>query len=455
MKRFRILALIGTVLCLLTLPFLIGDPNTVTAAVDALLLTGAAVTWNIFSGYTGYISLGNTTYYGIGAYVLALLCQDWHIPGGFGPFLLLPIAGLVAGAFSVPLGWIALRTRRFTFMVITIAIFFIFQSLAYNLRGLTGGSEGVFLPIPDWSSDLFNLPFYFVASALLMLVTFVSWWVRHSKYGLALLAIRDDEDWARALGNPTGWYKLGAYVLSATFTGIVGAIAIYFMGFINPSIAFDQGFDLTIVTVTFLGGIGTLTGPIVGGLLLVPFQTFLIQQYGAVATGFDHILFGGVLLVVILLLPEGIVPSLRKRWQVWKTSRTGQTKVQVKEILIPSFGTNSIDASVRRDFVDVKGTGEQNVPLLQVSNKIDRAILPIPSRQSAMLHPPVIVTQKVKAQRLEPLSTRESMIKEEPVSLTPVTSWRCPFCRKPFLLNGNTCYCPRCGYTRPLTEAIS
>src|SRR2546425_5297754 len=154
MKRFRTLALIATVLCLLILPILIGDSTTISMAADVLLLIGAAVAWNVFSGYTGYISLGNATYYGIGAYVLALACQVWHIPGGFGPFLLLPLAGLVAGVFSVPLGWIALRTRRFTFMVITIAIFFIFQSLAYNMRGLSGGSEGIFLPIPDWSSDL-------------------------------------------------------------------------------------------------------------------------------------------------------------------------------------------------------------------------------------------------------------------------------------------------------------
>jgi branched-chain amino acid transport system permease protein len=457
MKRFRPLVLIGTVLCLLTLPILIGDPNTVTMAVDVLLLTGAAVAWNIFSGYTGYISLGNATYYGIGAYVLALVCQDWHISDGYASFLLLPFAGLVAGAFAVPLGWIALRTRRYTFMVITIAIFFIFQSLAYNLRGLTGGSEGIFLPIPGWSSDLFNLLFYFVASTFLVLVTLVSWWIRHSKYGLVLLAIRDDEDRVRGLGVPTGQYKLGSYVLSAAFTGIVGAIAIYFMGLINPSIAFDQGFDLTIVTVSFLGGIGTVMGPIIGGLLLVPIQTFFIQQYGALATGFDQMLFGGGLLVVILLLPEGIVPSLHKRWKVWEASRT-RMQTLVRGTLSSSFAVIPIDASERSDVVDVvdvKGTIEQNMPVERMSNKIDWVIPSIPARQSVMLHPPMIVSQRVKAQRLVPISTSESMIKQEPVVFIPVTSWRCPFCRRPFLLKDNTCYCPRCSYTRSLTQGIS
>lgn len=454
MKHFRTLVLITFVLCLLALPIIIGDPTTVSMAVDVLLLTGAAVAWNIFSGYTGYISLGNATYYGIGAYVLALAYQDWHIPAGYGPFLLLPLAGLVAGAFSVPLGWIALRTRRYTFMVITIAIFFIFQSLAYNLQGLTGGSEGIFLPIPDWSSNLFNLPFYFVAGTFVLFVTLVSWWIRQSKYGLVLLAINDDEDRVRGLGVPTGWYKLGAYVLSAALTGIVGAIAIYFVGFINPSSAFDQGFDLTIVTVSFLGGIGTLIGPIVGGLLFVPIQQFLVQQFGVLSTGFVQILFGGILLVVILFLPEGIVPSLQKRWQMWKALRT-RMKTPVIGTLTPTFATISIGASERHAVVDVEETREQDEPIDRASNKIDWYIPPIPGRQSVMLHQSMIVSQKVKALRLIPLSPHESLATQGQIATPPAVSWRCPSCRRPLLLKGSICYCPRCGFMRSLTESIS
>lgn len=452
MKHFRTLALIATVLCLLAFPLLIGDQTTASMAVDVLLLTGAAVAWTIFSGYTGYISLGHATYYGLGAYVLALACRNWHIPGGYAPFLLLPLAGLVAGAFAIPLGWVALRTRRHTFMVITIAIFFIFQLLAYNLHGLTGGSQGIFLPIPDWSSDLFNLPFYYVASTFLLLVTLVSWWVRHSQYGLVLLAIRDDEDRARGLGVRTGRHKLGAYVLSAALTGIVGALAIYFIGFTNPSNAFDQGFDLTVVTASFLGGAGTVMGPIVGGLLLVPIQTYLIQQYGVVAIGLDQVLFGGFLLVVILLLPEGVVPSLRKRWHVWQASRT---RIQATETLSPSLAAISVVASEHLDFVDVKGTREQTVPMDRSFNKIAWAIPPIPDEQPVMMHPPMGMSQKVKAQRLVPLSPHESMATQGQVAAAPVISWRCLSCRRPFLLRGNICYCPRCGFTRPLTEGIS
>src|SRR5437667_2924957 len=106
-----------------------------TIAVFTLIGAIAVVGWNIFSGYTGYISLGHSVFYGFGAYTFGLASRDWHISGGWESFLLLPLTGLVAGAFALPLGWISLRTQRYTFIVISIAWVFIFQLLAYNLKG--------------------------------------------------------------------------------------------------------------------------------------------------------------------------------------------------------------------------------------------------------------------------------------------------------------------------------
>ncbi|HYX48358.1 MAG TPA: branched-chain amino acid ABC transporter permease, partial [Ktedonobacteraceae bacterium] len=336
--------------------------------------------------------------------------------------------------------------------VITIAIFFIFQSLAYNLRDLTGGSEGIFLPIPDWSSNLFNLPFYFLASIFVLLVTLLSWWIRQSKFGLVLLALRDDEDRVLGLGVPAGHYKLGAYVLSATLTGMIGALAIYFVGFVNPSTAFDQGFDLVIVTISFVGGVGTVLGPIVGGLLLEPIQTVLVQQYGVGLHGVNQVLFGGLLLLGILLLPEGIVPSLRKRWMAWLTSHF-KLQSQVLKTQVPSFSTTPTNVSVPVELVD-----EKNVKGLAVTSERSAKVVfttpHIPGRQSVIVQPSMLVSQKMKAQRLVAFSPQESVPIQEPIKSIPVISWRCPFCHKPFLLRGNTCYCPRCSYTRPLSDVM-
>ena len=158
MKIIKMAGLLVLLLFVIVFPMLFSNPAVTTIAVFTLMFAAATTGWNIFSGYSGYIALGHGAYFGLGAYTLAIMCQRWNIPGGYFPFLLVPVAGLVAAAFSVVLGWIALRVRRHTFVVITIAMFFILQLLAYNLKGLTNGSTGLGLPIPtDWSGDFFNI----------------------------------------------------------------------------------------------------------------------------------------------------------------------------------------------------------------------------------------------------------------------------------------------------------
>lgn len=321
MKQVRISTLLLLLLLLFAcaFPLLFPNPAVTSIAVFTLLSAASTTGWNIFSGYTGYISLGHATFFGMGAYTLAIVCQDWNIQGGPIPFLLLPLSGLVACACAVPAGWIALRVRGNTFVIITIALFFSFQLLASNLHSVTNGSVGMNLPAPTWNGDGFNTPFYAVSLALLLLALGVSWWVRTSKYGLGLLAIRDDEDRARSLGVRTGAFKLGAYVLSALFAGIAGGIYAYFVGSIYPQFAFDPTFDVAITLMAFLGGLGTLWGPVVGALLVVPLQQSLTLQFGA--NGLDQIVYGLLFLFILLVLPEGIVPSLQQRWVKWMAQR--------------------------------------------------------------------------------------------------------------------------------------
>jgi branched-chain amino acid transport system permease protein len=320
MKKVGVFGLLALLAMALVFPLVIPDPTIASMAVFTLLFAAAATGWNIFSGYTGYISLGHASFYGLGAYTLALACRVWHVPGGYLPFLFFPLAGLVAGVGAIPLGWIALSTRRHVFVVVTIALLFILQLLAYNLKPLTNGSAGLYLPNPPWSEDIFYLPFYYVALFLALLALGVSWWVRHSKFGLGLLAIRDDEDRALSLGVKTEVYKLGAYILSAVITGMAGAFYAYFTGVVYPQFTFDPVYDISVALMTFLGGFGTLLGPIIGALLLEPAQQYITIQFGS--NGMDLVLYGGLFLIIIYLLPDGIVPTLRRRWTMWTESRS-------------------------------------------------------------------------------------------------------------------------------------
>jgi branched-chain amino acid transport system permease protein len=328
--RLQGIGLVLLVVAAIVLPWVFTDPTITNIACFSVIFAVSATSWNIFSGYTGYTALGHVAFFGTGAYALALMCQDWNIPGGYIPFLLLPLCGLIAAVVSLLFGAIALRARSHAFVVITIAIFFIFQLLAYDLRGLTYGSIGISLPIPPWTGNSYYPPFYYVGLSILLIAVATSWWIRNSKYGLGLLAIRDDEDRARGLGVKTGPSKLTAFVISAFFVGMAGGLWAYFIGSVAPASAFNTIYNVAFALMTFLGGAGILAGPILGALILEPTQLYLTilvqqQQYPALAQlqgGLNLVVYGALLLVVLLLLPEGIIPTARKRWTAW-TARRG------------------------------------------------------------------------------------------------------------------------------------
>jgi branched-chain amino acid transport system permease protein len=297
-------------------PIAFSNPTTTTIALFVLIFMIAATAWNAFSGLSGYIALGHAVFFGSGAYALAIAAEKLHMSGGWSVFALVPFAGAVAGGIAVPFGLIALRTRRHTFVVITIAIFFIFQLLAFNL-GITGGSSGLQTPTPLWTAVGYNQRFYYVAAAILVLTVGMAWGIRRSRFGLQLLAIRDDEDRARGLGVRTARVKLLAFMASAIPTGMAGAVYAYYLGQIFPQFAFDPLFDITIALMAFFGGLGTLTGPLLGALVLESLQQeFTLNFSGG---SLYLIVYGGLFLVVILLLPRGVVPTLAtivpRRWE--------------------------------------------------------------------------------------------------------------------------------------------
>ncbi len=297
-------------------PLVITDPMATSIAVFAVIFMVATTSWNIFSGYSGYLALGHAVFFGCGGYAVAMAARDWHVKGGWDVFALLPFGGLVAAAVAIPVGLIALRTRRHTFVVVTIAIFFIFQLAAFNL-GFTGGSSGILLPFAPFAVASYNNPFYYVGLVILVLTIALSWAVRRSRFGLQLLAIRDDEDRARGLGVKTGRVKLIAFVISAFPIGMVGGLYFYFLGQIFPQFAFDPLFDVSLALMAFLGGIGTLVGPPLGALVLESLQQYLTQSFSG--SGTYLIAYGVLFLAVILLLPRGVIPSIA---QLLRSRRT-------------------------------------------------------------------------------------------------------------------------------------
>jgi branched-chain amino acid transport system permease protein len=306
----------GTALVLVLLvafPLVFTNPAVTSIGVFTMIFLVAACGWNIFSGYSGYISIGHAAYYGIGQYTVALLVLHLKVPAGWDTFALLPLAGLVAAVLAVPIGFLLLRVRKHTFIILTVAVMFILQLLAFNLTSWTNGSGGLELPFPTWTGSFFNEPFYYVGLAAAVVACAVSWWVRRSKYGLGLLSIRDDEDRARGLGIRTTRTKLIAYAISAFFVGIAGGLYAPFVGSVYPQFGFDPNFDLAVAVLVFVGGIGTLSGPVIGALLLIPLQQYFYLQFGN--DNFFLIAYGVLFILILRLLPGGISPSITQLYR--------------------------------------------------------------------------------------------------------------------------------------------
>jgi branched-chain amino acid transport system permease protein len=233
------------------------------------------------------------------------------VGGGYRPFVLIvPIA--IATALAVlPIARLLLRTRAATFAVLTITVMFMVQTLAYNLRSLTHGSEGLAVPTPPFAAATYERPFYYAMAILLAVTVAVCWAVRTSKLGLALNAVRDDEDRARGLGVQTEFVKLVAFALSAGLTAAFGAVWAYYITYVFPGFAIDPLLSLGAILMAFLGGRRTLWGPVVGAALIVPAQQYFAYRYGA--SHLYLIAYAALFLVVIYLLPDGIIPSSKRR----------------------------------------------------------------------------------------------------------------------------------------------
>jgi branched-chain amino acid transport system permease protein len=204
------------------------------------------------------------------------------------------------------------------FVTVTVAMMFFVQLLAENWSGLTGGSTGYPFPIPKWTSGYFYKPFYYAMFVVVVFTVFVSFVVRRSGFGLGLMSIRDDEDKAEAIGVPTTKYKVIAFSISAGLAGMIGAIFTYSTLYIYPQNAVDPLISMGGVLAAFLGGAGTLFGPVLGALIVAPAQTELSYYVNG---QLYLILFGGLFLLIMRLMPRGILPSVSELLRTWRLRR--------------------------------------------------------------------------------------------------------------------------------------
>jgi branched-chain amino acid transport system permease protein len=253
-----------------------------------------ALSWNIISGFTGYTSFGHVAFYGIGAYTCAILVADhgWH----WIPTLL--AAGVVAAVVALAIGYPVLRLRGPYFAIAMLGTAEGTRVIATVWDGLTHGGLGISFPNVENS-----FPTYYAMLVLMVVTIAVAYVVGHSRFGIRLNAIREDEGAAEALGVNTTVYKLAAFVLSAIFPAAAGGIQAYKVLYIDPPSVFFVQITIAMALMSMLGGKGTVVGPIVGAVLL-----YTIQELTWVNFPTAHLIAYGLFIIVVArFMPRGLM----------------------------------------------------------------------------------------------------------------------------------------------------
>jgi branched-chain amino acid transport system permease protein len=265
-----------------------------------------ASSWNILGGYTGYISLGHNVFFAIGGYLSGVLLLYY----GISPFLTWPLAGFLALLVGFGFGFITLRIRRGpAFIISTIALLMMVR-ITFDNWEYIGGSNGLSLPLLDMPVEMVKIPFYYALLILAVVTVYSSYWIKHAKFGLGLMAISQDEIKAESAGIPTSFYKIFAFAISGFFVGIAGAFWGQYLTYMRPNIFLIILVAANMVLMSILGGRGTVAGPVLGAIILIAVNEFFLSQFG----GSELNIVGTaiIMLVVLLFFPMGIVGSLRK-----------------------------------------------------------------------------------------------------------------------------------------------
>jgi branched-chain amino acid transport system permease protein len=291
---------VGVVLAALA-PFAISEYG-LSFMIQLFIFMVMGYSWNIIGGYAGYPHFGQTSFFGVGAYVGALLMLHAGVHWA--------VAALAAGAaglvLALPLGGVMLRLKGPYFAIGMFALTRVWEALAFGFDGITQGGTGLYLP------PAYNLwPIYYTVAGLGLVMILLTWWIDNSRFGLQLLAIREDEGAAESLGIKTTRLKITAFALSAIAPSACGSLFATYLSFIDPTTAFAPMNELTTIAMVLFGGIGTVLGPLVGAVLLSILNEALWAQFQELYLG----MVGVAIAVVVLFMPRGIVHlAARRGW---------------------------------------------------------------------------------------------------------------------------------------------
>jgi branched-chain amino acid transport system permease protein len=295
MNSARGLVTLGLVFLLIAVPFLLLETDKeriLTLFLYVFIIAGLASSWNIVAGFAGQINLGHAAFFGLGALVMRTL---WF---GSTPFVVsFAAAGAAAALAALFVGLPVLRLKGIYFSIGTLALAQALELTVATILPRISRLPGPALREYDITSR------YYLGFAVLVVIVAASYWLSRSRLGLGMMALREDEAAARSIGINVFLHRLAAFVLSATLAGFVGAVFAFFHPSYYPSYLFTAVWTFDALLVAFVGGIGSLTGPLVGAAFFVLIRDVLAANLVNV----HLIIFGVIFILVVLVLPGGIV----------------------------------------------------------------------------------------------------------------------------------------------------
>jgi len=305
----------GTLLVLLLIaviyPFLSGR-YMLSVGISVLLMALLGQSWNIMSGYAGQFSFGHAAFFGLGAYTSSILYMDHGVSPWIGM-----IAGMVVAALvGVLIGFLSFRykLRGDFFALVTLAFAEILRVLFNNTKALKAAT-GILIPYKDvWSEFQFanDRIFYFILLAMVIAATIFIGAMSRRKFGICLIAIKENQEAAGSLGVPVLKYKLLAIAISAAIAAMAGTFYAQYYGFIDPTVVFSAAISVEAIVPCIIGGAGILGGPLLGALIIVPLQELSNNLFEGV-NGVNMIIYGVLIVLFVVFCRDGIYGTVIRR----------------------------------------------------------------------------------------------------------------------------------------------
>jgi branched-chain amino acid transport system permease protein len=290
-------------------PFLLlmDDAHWVNIIAFTYLMAGLAAAWNIIGGFGGQFSLGHGVFFAIGAYVTAQFYSLW----GISPWLTMIPAALFAALVAVLISWPTFRLRGPFFAIATLAFNEVAFVIANHFDSLTGGPRGMMIPFKAGFENMIfreRWQYALLMFAFMAIVVGVTVWLRRSRLGYYLLAVREDEDAARASGISVLGTKLRGMALSAGLTAVGGTLFVMYLRFVDPPTLFTlPEVGVKFALLSLIGGIGTIAGPLLGAALIIPFENYLRGELANALPGVSLVILGLLMVLAALFMKRGVV----------------------------------------------------------------------------------------------------------------------------------------------------